>query len=80
MHLLLPSSSSPSSQDLQRLQEANREKLTAITQSVEKAEVQAALERNPDISKERSNLLQGIGTTRLCIQTVIIEGLRTRVV
>ena len=47
-------------QELQQLQQSNREKLSTINQSVESPEVQAALQRNPDISKERSNLLQGI--------------------
>ena len=48
------------SQELQLLQFSNREKLSTINQSVESLEVQAALEMNPDISKERSNLLQGV--------------------
>ena len=49
-----------SPQELQRLQQSNRDKLSTINQSVESPEVQAALQRNPDISKERSNLLQGM--------------------
>jgi hypothetical protein len=44
---------------LQALQSTNQSKVATIDQSSHSADVQRALERNPDISKERSNLLQG---------------------
>lgn len=44
---------------LQELQSTNQDKLTTIDQSSHSADVRRALERNPDISKERTNLLQG---------------------
>ena len=59
-------------QELQQLQQTNRDKLSTISQSVESAEVRAALEKNPDISKERSNLLQGeVGQRDTCTCTCI---------
>lgn len=44
---------------LQELQSTNQDNLTTIDQSSHSADVLRALERNPDISKERTNLLQG---------------------
>ena len=47
-------------QELQQLQLSNRQKLSAIDHAVEAEEMQTALEKNPNVSKERSNLLQGV--------------------
>lgn len=44
---------------LQALQSSNQGVVATIDQSSQGADVQRALERNPDISKERTNLLQG---------------------
>lgn len=44
---------------LQQMQTSNQDKVATIDRSADSADVQRALERNPDISKERSNLLQG---------------------
>ena len=46
-------------EQLQALQSSNEDKVQTIDQSSHSADVQRALERNPDISKERTNLLQG---------------------
>ena len=37
-----------------------------IDQSADDEEIQKALEKNPDISKERSNLLQGYYDQTVC--------------
>ena len=47
---------------------SNRDKLSTIDQAMESEDVKAALERNPDISKERSNLLQG---TCVCLSVCV---------
>ena len=44
---------------LQELQSSNQGVVQTIDQSSHSADVQRALEKNPDISKERTNLLQG---------------------
>ena len=49
-------------ESLQQLQLCNEDKVTTIERSAESEEVRKALQKNPDISKERSNLLQGGGT------------------
>ena len=46
-------------ESLQELRLCNEDKVTTIERSAESEEVKKALEKNPDISKERSNLLQG---------------------
>ena len=46
-------------ESLQQLQLCNEDKVTTIERSAESEEVRKALQKNPDISKERSNLLQG---------------------
>ena len=46
-------------QELQLLQSSNQEKVSIIDQSANSEEVKKALKKNPDISKERNNLLQG---------------------
>lgn len=51
-------------ESLQELRLCNEDKVTTIERSAESEEVKKALEKNPDISKERSNLLQG-GDTHL---------------
>lgn len=49
----------PYSQELQEQQMLRGENVAAIDQSANDEEIQKALQQNPDISKERSNLLQG---------------------
>lgn len=44
---------------LHEMQMHNEDKVTTIDESADSEEVKKALEKNPDISKERSNLLQG---------------------
>ena len=44
---------------LQDLKSSNENNVMTIDQSARDADVQRALEKNPDISKERTNLLQG---------------------
>lgn len=44
---------------LQDLKSSNEDNVMAIDKSARSADVQRALEKNPDISKERTNLLQG---------------------
>ena len=46
-------------ESLQQLQLCNEDKVTTIERSAESEEVRKALQKNPDISKERTNLLQG---------------------
>ena len=46
-------------ENLQVMQISNQDKVSTIDKSAQGADVQQALQRNPDISKERSNLLQG---------------------
>ena len=46
-------------ENLQALQSSNENNVRTIDQSTENVDVQRALEKNPDISKERTNLLQG---------------------
>ena len=46
-------------ESLQELRLCNEDKVTTIERSAESEEVKKALQKNPDISKERSNLLQG---------------------
>lgn len=46
-------------EQLQELQSSNEGRIRTIDQSSHSADVQRALERNPDISKERTNLIQG---------------------
>ncbi len=41
------------------MQSSNEDKVSTIDQSTENKEIQRALANNPDISKERTNLLQG---------------------
>ena len=48
-------------ESLQELRLCNEDKVTTIERSAESEEVKKALQKNPDISKERSNLLQGGG-------------------
>ena len=50
-------------ESLQELRLCNEDKVTTIERSAESEEVKKALQKNPDISKERSNLLQGGGHT-----------------
>ena len=52
-------------ESLQQLQLCNEDKVTTIERSAESEEVRKALQKNPDISKERSNLLQGGQGTHL---------------
>ena len=52
-------------ESLQELRLCNEDKVTTIERSAESEEVKKALQKNPDISKERSNLLQGGGGTHL---------------
>ena len=52
-------------ESLQQLQLCNEDKVTTIERSAESEEVRKALQKNPDISKERSNLLQGGWGTHL---------------
>ena len=56
-------------ESLQELRVCNEDKLTTIERSAESEEVKKALQKNPDISKERSNLLQGGGTHLTHIHT-----------
>ena len=44
---------------LHEMQMHNEDKVATIDESAESEDVKKALEKNPDISKERSNLLQG---------------------
>lgn len=44
---------------LHKMQMHNEDKVMTIDESADSEEVKKALEKNPDISKERSNLLQG---------------------
>ena len=46
-------------ENLQALQTSNESRIQTIDQSSYSADVQRALEKNPDISKERTNLIQG---------------------
>jgi len=45
-------------ESLQQLKTSNEDKVQTIDQSARSEDMQRALEKNPDISKERSNLLQ----------------------
>ena len=45
-------------ESLRELQSSNEDKVQTIDQSARSEDVQRALEKNPDISKERTNLLQ----------------------
>ena len=45
-------------ESLQHLKMSNEDKVQTIDQSTHDEDMQGALEKNPDISKERSNLLQ----------------------
>ena len=47
-------------QALQEMQSSNEDKVSSIDQSADNEDVKKALEKNPDISKERTNLLQGL--------------------
>ena len=49
-------------ESLQELRLCNEDKVTTIKRSAESEEVKKVLQKNPDISKERSNLLKGGGT------------------
>ena len=49
-------------ESLQELRLCNEDKVTTIERSAESEEVKKVLQKNPDISKERSNLLKGGGT------------------
>ena len=48
-------------ESLQELRFCNEDKVTTIERSAKSEEVKKVLQKNPDISKERSNLLQGGG-------------------
>ena len=57
-------------ESLQELRLCNEDKVTTIERSAESEEVKKALQKNPDISKERSNLLQGGGHTPTHTHTI----------
>ena len=52
---------------LQATQSQKEGEVKAIDQSADSEEVKKALQRNPDISKERNNLLQGTYKTDLLV-------------
>ena len=56
-------------QAFQEIQQTNESKVSTIEQSAGSEEVQKALEKNPDISKERNNLLQGEHIVISCMST-----------
>ena len=53
---------------LQQTQSAREGEVKAIDKSADSEEVKKALQKNPDISKERNNLLQG--TVYVCFLTL----------
>ena len=55
-------------EQLQQQQSCNQGLVQTIDQSSHSAEIQRALQRNPDISKERSNLLQGWNNVSCTLQ------------
>ncbi len=64
MHPSLP-------QALQEMQSSNEGKVSTIDRSTDNHEVQQALANNPDISKERTNLLQGWSSMSSVLKTRI---------
>ena len=42
------------------MQSSNQDRISTIHMSADSEEVRKALEKNPDISKERTNLLEGV--------------------
>ncbi len=58
-------------QTLQSMQNTNQDKVQTIHQSANSADVQKALEKNPDISKERNNLLLGWSNVSTSLQDKI---------
>lgn len=57
---------------LQALQTSNEDKVQTIDKSSHSADVQRALEKNPDISKERTNLLQGWSSVSTTLKDRIV--------
>ena len=55
-------------EQLQQQPSCNQDLVETIDQSSHSAEIQRALQRNPDISKERSNLLQGWNNVSCTLQ------------
>ncbi len=57
---------------LQAMQTSNEGRIQTIDQSSHSADVQRALERNPDISKERTNLIQGWSNVSTTLKDKIV--------
>ena len=57
---------------LQALQASNEGHIQTIDQSSHSADIQRALERNPDISKERTNLIEGWSSVSTTLRDRIV--------
>ena len=60
-------------ENLQKLKTSNEDKVQTIDQSARSEDVQRALEKNPDISKERSNLLQVLESPLTASRWILIR-------